>query len=85
MTEAIDALFDRVEKILDQEDGQTKISRELRDSLIFYTAHHIRQLNGKITNHDKQLMYIKIALVIMVIVVFIEHPALRSWIIGLLG
>jgi hypothetical protein len=98
MTEntALDKLFERVENILDQEEKPTKMSREMRDAFMFYTAHHIREVNGKVKKHDEQLsdmkfehnkqfLYMRIAIVIIIIVVLIEHPALRTLLMGLIG
>ena len=49
---ALDKYFERVEKILEEEEAPDKMSREIRDALLFYTAHQVRKTNGSVKDHQ---------------------------------
>ena len=71
MTElAFDKFIEQVENILDGEKQSVKMTRQLRDAFLFYTARHVREINGKTVKHEKDIRTLKIVVGILAIVVF---------------
>lgn len=52
---ALDEYFNRVEAILRNGEAPDKITREMRDSLLFYTAHQTRITNGNVKDNKKEI------------------------------
>ena len=73
-SQVLDDLFARVEKIL-KSGEPTKMTRELRDAFLFYTAHQARATNGHVRENRKEIRIHRWVIAITLI--------LLAWHIGL--
>jgi len=54
---ALDKYFVRVEKMLTEGESPEKITQQIRDDLLFYTAHQIRITNGNVRENKKEIRF----------------------------
>jgi len=52
---ALDEYFGTIEQILKSGEQPGKMTQELRDALMFYTAHQARITNGTVKNNKEEL------------------------------
>ena len=52
---ALDEYFGTIEQILKSGEQPDKMTRELRDALLFYTAHQARITNGSVKANKEEL------------------------------
>ena len=70
---ALDAYFERVEKLLSDCEMPDKMDRELRDAVMFYTAHQVRNTNGQVRANVQQLRLMWWVLGVVVVAIATLH------------
>lgn len=70
---ALDEYFGTIEKILKSGEQPTKMTREIRDALLFYTAHQARITNGATRSNKEELRLHRWFMVVLLFIIAVLH------------
>ena len=71
--QALDEYFESVERILQSEEPPKKVNQELRDALMFYTAHQARITNGTSKLNKEELRLHRWLIAVMLAIIAVLH------------
>lgn len=70
---ALDEYFDTIEVILKSGDQPDKMTQEIRDALMFYTAHQARITNGSVKLNKEELRLHRWLIAVMLFIIAVLH------------